>query len=71
MDLKAALDGSDATTIHCFIGPEGGFEESEVESARRYGAHSVTLGPRILRAETAGLVAASAILFARGEFSRA
>ncbi|MBI4672290.1 MAG: 16S rRNA (uracil(1498)-N(3))-methyltransferase [Chloroflexi bacterium] len=69
-DLKRALDDSNAETIHLFIGPEGGFTNQEIEMAHAYGAQSITLGPRILRAETAGLVAASAILFARGDLSR-
>ena len=37
------------------IGPEGGLTSTEVERARDAGWISVTLGPRILRAETAGL----------------
>jgi 16S rRNA (uracil1498-N3)-methyltransferase len=53
--------------IEVFIGPEGGFTEEEVASARRYGIQPVTLGPRILRAETAGVVAATLILCAAGE----
>ncbi|MFQ8841481.1 MAG: RsmE family RNA methyltransferase [Clostridium fessum] len=39
-----------------FIGPEGGFEDEEVELARENGAEIVTLGKRILRTETAGYV---------------
>lgn len=70
-DLKTALAGSGETTVHLFIGPEGGFSEQEIELARRSQARIVTLGPRILRAETAGLIAASAVLFARGDLSRA
>lgn len=38
-----------------FIGPEGGFEDSEVEAARAAGVKPVTLGKRILRTETAGM----------------
>lgn len=38
-----------------FIGPEGGFEEVEVETAVRAGACPITLGKRILRTETAGM----------------
>ncbi len=53
--------------VNLFIGPEGGFTAGEIDSARADGAIPITLGPRILRAETAGLVAASAIFFARGE----
>lgn len=40
--------------IAVFIGPEGGFEEAEIELARRNGVEPVTLGRRILRTETAG-----------------
>lgn len=46
-----------------FIGPEGGFEEEEVEQAKRAGAHAVTLGKRILRTETAGLTALSILMY--------
>lgn len=70
-DLNIALGASGANVIHLFIGPEGGWAESEVVSARERGAQTITLGPRILRAETAGLAAASAILYARGDLSRA
>lgn len=54
-------------SVNLFVGPEGGFTEGEVTLARQYGILPVTLGPRILRAETAGLVAASAILYALGD----
>ncbi|HYH02516.1 MAG TPA: 16S rRNA (uracil(1498)-N(3))-methyltransferase [Bacillota bacterium] len=49
------------------IGPEGGFARTEVERMAALGAITVTLGPRILRTETAGLVAASASLYHFGE----
>ena len=42
-------------SVGIFIGPEGGFEESEVEEAVTAGAKAITLGKRILRTETAGL----------------
>jgi 16S rRNA (uracil1498-N3)-methyltransferase len=54
-------------SINIFIGPEGGFTQEEVFQAQSYGALPVTLGPRILRAETAGLVAATAILHEFGD----
>jgi 16S rRNA (uracil1498-N3)-methyltransferase len=54
-------------SVSLFVGPEGGFEEAEIALARDAGVIPVRLGPRILRAETAGLVAASAILFAYGD----
>jgi 16S rRNA (uracil1498-N3)-methyltransferase len=52
-----------------FVGPEGGFTEQEIALAQTFGAPSVGLGPRILRTETAGMVAISAILYARGDLS--
>jgi 16S rRNA (uracil1498-N3)-methyltransferase len=54
-------------SINLFIGPEGGFEPDEVTLAKRYGVLPVSMGPRILRAETAGLVAAAAILYELGD----
>lgn len=54
-------------TIHLFIGPEGGFTREEVALARRYGLAPLTLGQRILRAETAGLVATAAVLYELGD----
>ena len=56
-------------SINLFIGPEGGFTYEEVTLAQRYGIVPITLGPRILRAETAGLVAAAAILYELGDLS--
>lgn len=44
-------------TIGIFIGPEGGFEESEIEAAISAGGKSVSLGKRILRTETAAITA--------------
>ena len=37
------------------IGPEGGMTEAEVDAMRQIGAQAITLGPRILRAETAAV----------------
>lgn len=58
---------SSAPGIGFFIGPEGGFSYSEVEYARNHGATTVTLGPRILRTETAGPVVTAIILYDMGE----
>ena len=49
--------------IAVFIGPEGGFEESEIEALEAAGAHAVTLGKRILRTETAGMTVLSVLMF--------
>lgn len=54
--------------IAVLIGPEGGFEPGEVQWAQdNLGARSVSLGPRILRAETAALAVLTMILFHFGE----
>ena len=54
--------------IAIFIGPEGGFSQSEANLARDKGVHLVKLGPRILRAETAGLALCSALLYEMNEW---
>ncbi len=53
--------------IFVFIGPEGGFDSEEVELAMEHGARPVTLGPRILRTETAGLAVLTMILYQWGD----
>ena len=50
-------------SVGIFIGPEGGFEESEVELAVDHGVVPITLGRRILRTETAGLAALSILMY--------
>ena len=70
--LKSSLtewaSAADATSsINILIGPEGGFTADEVELAKKNGITPVTLGRRILRAETAGLVTATAVLYELGE----
>ncbi len=50
-------------SVGIFIGPEGGFETSEVELAMEYGAKPITLGKRILRTETAGLTTLSILMY--------
>ncbi len=49
--------------IAVFIGPEGGFSESEIELATGHGVKPVTLGHRILRTETAGMTVLSILMF--------
>ncbi|HEX3039065.1 MAG TPA: 16S rRNA (uracil(1498)-N(3))-methyltransferase [Caproiciproducens sp.] len=52
--------------LSVFIGPEGGFEQKEVDLALQYGGKIGTLGPRILRTETAPIAALAAIMLATG-----
>jgi 16S rRNA (uracil1498-N3)-methyltransferase len=61
LTLKAALGESRPQAVTVFIGPEGGFTAAEADMARQAGVRLVTLGPRILRAETAGLAVCAAI----------
>lgn len=65
--VRRALCGSKAQTAGIFIGPEGGFAPEEVDLLKKLGAQSVTLGRRILRTETAGLAALTALLYEWGE----
>ena len=70
--LRAALerwkrDGDRSGEVSVLVGPEGGFTEEEVEHARSRGITSVSLGGRILRAETAGIAATTAVLYELGE----
>ena len=55
--LSDAVDGRKSITI--VIGPEGGFSEEEIKQLQQMGFEAVTLGSRILRAETASLYAAA------------
>lgn len=50
-------------SVAVFIGPEGGFEESEVAEALAAGIEPITLGKRILRTETAGLAVLSWLMY--------
>ncbi len=64
-ELESGMEGTRALlsehaktagTVSILIGPEGGFDETEVSLAKDLGIRPVTLGPRILRTETAGMV---------------
>ena len=67
--LKTILQESELNRpIAIFIGPEGGFSPAEADLARDRGVYLVKLGPRILRAETAGLALCSALLYEMNEW---
>ena len=69
--MRKALEetGEDTRSIAVFIGPEGGFDESEILLAKEQGAVPVSLGRRILRTETAGLAILSLFMMkAEGAF---
>lgn len=49
--------------IAVFIGPEGGFDLDELELAKEAGCEIITLGKRILRTETAGMMLLSVLMY--------
>jgi len=59
--LPRVLDGA-AESITIFVGPEGGFSEAEVAAAEAAGWAVASLGPHRLRAETAAITAAAAVM---------
>lgn len=69
ISFRSAISG-DETNYFVFVGPEGGFSEEEAELAQSFGAKLLTLGPRILRTETAPLAALAAICYEKGEFEQ-
>lgn len=48
--------------VGVFIGPEGGFEDSEIEKLKEIGAEIISLGKRVLRTETASITALSMLM---------
>ena len=50
-------------SVGIFIGPEGGFDRAELDEAVDAGAEVITLGNRILRTETAGMMLLSVLMF--------
>lgn len=64
-NIKAVLKNvkKDCKNIAIMIGPEGGFSEEEIKTLELENVRMVTLGPRILRTETAGLVTLAVVLY--------
>ena len=60
---RTVFKDKECDDIAVFIGPEGGFEVSEADTASQNGFEAVTLGKRILRTETAGMYVLSVIGF--------
>jgi 16S rRNA (uracil1498-N3)-methyltransferase len=54
-DAEMAAGAWNGGKVFVMIGPEGGMTAGEVEAGRRAGGHVLTLGPRLLRTETAGM----------------
>lgn len=67
--LKETLAGHECRQVALLVGPEGGFAAEEVAVARAQGFLPVSLGPRILRTETAAISAATVIQYALGDLN--
>ena len=65
MDKTREIIGSlkPGQSVAIFIGPEGGFEDAEIQLAMEHGMEPITLGKRILRTETAGFTVLSWIVY--------
>lgn len=64
---KENIDLNNINNVGILIGPEGGFEEEEINILKAHGAYIVTLGNRILRTETAGFISAALIQYELGD----
>ena len=67
VELKDAIEAAGKVSSAAILtGPEGGFEPFEAELARKLGFRICSMGPRILRCETAPLAALTALMYATG-----
>lgn len=68
VSVKAALEHADnIETCGIFVGPEGGFSETEMQYLKELGVPTVSLGKRILRTETAAIVFLAIVMYILGE----
>lgn len=67
LSLREALKGVNTNRIALLVGPEGGFTDDEVEDARKLGFLPVSLGPRILRTESAAIIGAALLQYELGD----
>ena len=69
-NLKKVIEGiqcNNIKNIGIIIGPEGGFEEDEVQKCIDNNINIISLGPRIMRTETAGVVGTTLIMYELGD----
>ncbi len=64
--IRQFVQGFQGESIGVFIGPEGGFAEEEIALAQENGITPITLGKRILRTETAGMMTTALLLYELG-----
>ena len=69
--LVKNIEKENIKKVAIVIGPEGGFEEIEISKLKEIGARIVTLGPRILRTETAGFACLTLIMYELGDLGGA
>jgi len=65
--IGSAIKNIGSNKISLVIGPEGGFEDHEIHKLKEIGGKIVSLGPRILRTETAGFLASAIMLYELGD----
>jgi 16S rRNA (uracil1498-N3)-methyltransferase len=65
--MKKAFETKAHNNVGLFIGAEGGFTKEEIEICKNNNIHSISLGKRILRTETAGFTALTIMLFMKNE----
>ncbi|MGL1932344.1 MAG: 16S rRNA (uracil(1498)-N(3))-methyltransferase [Desulfotalea sp.] len=63
------FDFHDHSGVDIILGPEGGINREEIDFARQHGWQTVSLGKRILRAETAGIIALGLVQYLAGNMS--
>jgi 16S rRNA (uracil1498-N3)-methyltransferase len=69
IDKADGISASKSQRVSVFIGPEGGWKSEEEEIAVEHGSRIVTIGPRILRTETAAIAAISLVQYLFGDLS--
>ncbi len=65
--VKSFLRDLHVHSLGIFIGPEGGFTDEEIDLAKKHNVQPITLGKRILRSETAGIVVLANVMYEMGE----
>ncbi|MEM5775555.1 MAG: RsmE family RNA methyltransferase, partial [Anaerolineaceae bacterium] len=71
LNEQSANQSAGTARVGLFIGPEGGYSDEEAGQARQAGVQPVSMGKRILRMETAAVVAAALALYSFGEMDQA
>ncbi|MFN3699359.1 MAG: RsmE family RNA methyltransferase [Dictyoglomus sp.] len=65
-DLKSIMKENIKDKIFLFVGPEGSFTKDEIEIMKKMKSYFFNMGPRILRVETAAIVASALLLYEKG-----